>query len=140
MTDRLQELFDTTLFHLRKQGCAAMMENPNQDGGNPSNPPDICAYRGKNGSKCAAGIHISDDMYMPSMEGKPIKYINAKYHLGFTANETALLVEMQGAHDCELEIKLVFEWEERMAQIANNFNLNYTSRHENTLTKAQKAR
>ena len=28
-----------------------------------------CAYRGKNGMKCAAGVLIPDDQYNPKMEG-----------------------------------------------------------------------
>lgn len=50
-----QEIFDTVAKHLFKQGCRA-------------EGPSGCAYRGKNGLKCAVGIFIPDEVYDPRMD------------------------------------------------------------------------
>ena len=56
MTD--QELFDKVAAHLLKQGVRAESQFA---GG--------CAYRGENGTKCAAGVLIADEHYSDVLEG-----------------------------------------------------------------------
>lgn len=40
----------------------------------PTNPAEgvICAYRGDNGARCAAGLFLKDEAYHPSMENNPV--------------------------------------------------------------------
>ncbi|MFN9029662.1 MAG: hypothetical protein ACK54C_01980 [Betaproteobacteria bacterium] len=51
-----QDVFDTVLNHLRKQGPAT------DDRGE-------CVYRTAEGKRCAVGVLIPDDMYDPDIEG-----------------------------------------------------------------------
>jgi len=44
-----------------------------KSGGFPATAEDgTCAYRGKDGKKCAVGVIIPDDVYDVEMEGKPV--------------------------------------------------------------------
>lgn len=52
-----QEIFDKVAEHLQKQGHRAL----NEDG--------VCVYRGKNGTKCAVGALIPDELYDSKIEG-----------------------------------------------------------------------
>lgn len=53
-----QEIFDTALAHLRKQGKPAM------------NKGGVCMYRGPGGTMCAVGALIPDDLYVFDMENR----------------------------------------------------------------------
>lgn len=53
----MQEEFDAVVAHLYKQGKKAMSGKG-------------CAYRGENGTMCAVGCRIPDEMYDPKMEGQ----------------------------------------------------------------------
>ncbi len=55
-----QEMFDTVATHLFSQGKQALYG----DG--------TCAYRGDEGTKCAIGCLIPDDVYTEDMEGRGI--------------------------------------------------------------------
>lgn len=57
-----QEIFDTVAKHLFKQGQRAT----DPDGG------VMCSYRGANGTKCAVGVLIPDELYDAVMEGKTL--------------------------------------------------------------------
>lgn len=48
-----------------------------EDGRNQS----VCAYRGKEGRKCAAGLFIPDKKYHSSMEEKSIHYVATTFGL-----------------------------------------------------------
>jgi hypothetical protein len=117
-----QEIFDKTLFHLRKQKVASV----NAEGG--------CMYRGPNGVRCAAGIHIPPEIYDPEMEGLTVdrlidRLIDFPEVLDYFQENTWLLVQMQTAHDDYMPrsvIDSISRWEVRMLQIAKSFNLNYT--------------
>lgn len=52
-----QEAFDLMVAHLIAQGKPAV------------SPYGHCVYRGPDGTKCAVGILIPDDVYHPDMEG-----------------------------------------------------------------------
>ena len=54
-----QAVVDKILTHLWNQGECSRDPFDN-----------VCAYRGRNGTKCAIGILIPDDIYSPNMEGK----------------------------------------------------------------------
>lgn len=61
LPNTLQEIFDVVSKHLLtqiKRSMACVHQNRLES----------CAYRGKNGTKCAAGILIPDDEYEPGME------------------------------------------------------------------------
>lgn len=47
----------------------------------------ICKYRGPNGTKCAAGIFISDEVYDPIIEGNQITYLK-EMAIGFKNNQS----------------------------------------------------
>ena len=51
-----QEIFDSVLAHLRKQGDASL------------NASGKCAYRGEGGTACAVGCLIPDELYDPRIE------------------------------------------------------------------------
>jgi hypothetical protein len=53
-----RETFDRVKAHLLKQDRKSFGDNP-----------DVCAYRGSGGLRCAVGCLIPDDRYDPRMEG-----------------------------------------------------------------------
>jgi hypothetical protein len=65
MTD--QEFYNKTLDHLHKQGHRS------------EDAFGRCMYRGPNGDKCAMGIHITDEEYLPGMEGRSISGVLRKF-------------------------------------------------------------
>lgn len=101
-----QEIFDTVARHLIEQGRRAIESYE----GN-------CAYRGVGGTKCAVGVLIPDDQYTPQIEGASVAFVNlgrdagAKLaparaalkqvltDLGLLPDHTALLIDLQRAHD-----------------------------------------
>ena len=128
-----QEIFDTVLAHLREQGEAATSA-----GGS-------CRYRGANGTACAIGCLIPDELYDPMIEGLGVGRIieavvpeyrqdqtqellpvfaRIKNHIG--AEHLPLLHELQEAHDMDLYISGLDAWEEEMHRIACAFDLQYT--------------
>lgn len=54
----LQQIFDKALFAIRAQGGPSMRETE----------PELCAYRGANGAKCAIGHFIPDSAYDPAFD------------------------------------------------------------------------
>lgn len=52
-----QEIFDTVAVHMLAQG----KKSENEDG---------CLYRGPNGTKCAVGVLIKDEIYRPILENR----------------------------------------------------------------------
>ena len=128
-----QEIFDTVLTHLREQGEAATSA-----GGS-------CRYRGANGTACAVGCLIPDELYDPLIEGLSVVGIieidvpeyrqdktqellpilaRIKNHIG--AEHLPLLCELQDAHDIDLFNSDLAAWEEEMHRIAWAFDLQYT--------------
>ena len=61
-----QEIYDIVINHLRAQGAKSLITKLDEEG---NLIPDLCAYRGDGGMKCAAGILIPDDVYSEKMEG-----------------------------------------------------------------------
>lgn len=111
-----QEIFDAVVLHLRTQKDVSVMS-----GG-------ICAYRGEHGLKCAIGIFIPDEVYLPKMEGMSISNLLASGLLPadlqdeFTHHHS-LLSYLQGVHDAET----LPRWEKGFREIANQFGLQYTA-------------
>ena len=96
MSELLQEIFDKVRDHLLRQNAKAVKYT---EGGG------TCAYRGSNGTKCAAGVLIPDDLYHPRFEGKNVgELIDSEPELaeslGWDDERVATLVsDLQGVHD-----------------------------------------
>ena len=115
-----QEFFDKTMEHLRKQGVQSRGE------------ASCCLYRGPEGTRCAIGFHIPDEMYKWGMEGKCVGNLLGHYpelrHL-FKGVTPGLLSEMQTLHDEWLE-RSVKHMEGRAKAIALEYALTYKDYHE----------
>jgi hypothetical protein len=117
-----QQLFDTVVNHLRKQGAKSIAYN--EDGtpkyGNTGSV--MCLYRSTDGKKCAAGAAITDEQYKLEMEGKNIRAIINKFNLTSLSQQEKLLSHLQDVHD----FHEVPQWEELFEDIARQFQLTYT--------------
>ncbi len=86
-----QEIFDKVYTHLVNQKVRSLSRNSN-----------LCTYRGENGTKCAIGCLIPDELYDFSFEKKGISVlieneIIAKLFSGIPIN---FLSDLQQLHDC----------------------------------------
>jgi hypothetical protein len=110
-----QEIFDTVVAHLRKQGC----KSEDEDG---------CLYRTPDGLSCAVGALIPKEAYSPDMENRSLnklleeKLLPLDLQNEFTKHR-ALLIDLQDVHDCSD----VSKWELALKATANCFNLRYSS-------------
>ena len=110
-----QYTFDQVAAHLIEQNEKSMSN-------------DIgCAYRGKNGMRCAIGFCISNEDYDPKMEGcfVDMRYgpdklftIMDKVSLGYYKNSN-FLDDLQVIHDCNLPII----WPAMLKQFAKSYSL-----------------
>ena len=121
MTD--QEIFDKVVAHLRQQGHKAMSEKLDVFTQLP-----ICAYRAKNGDKCAVGCLIEDEEYKETFEGvNALMILDGGYGADMPLVERLyphrqLLNELQIVHDkTEVEV-----WERELQGVAARFGLIYT--------------
>jgi len=97
----MQNLFDTVAKHLLTQKKQAFKMVPTTDG---KTMVKKCLYRADDGSKCAVGCLIRDDLYTPSIEGS---FWNKELHklleasLGRTLDiaDLNMLSDLQSAHD-----------------------------------------
>jgi hypothetical protein len=116
-----QQLFDTVVNHLRKQGAKSIAYNedgtPKLQYGNTK-----CLYRSPDGKKCAAGAAITDEQYKPEMEGKSIRAVIIQLDITSLSQHAELLSELQGVHD----IHEVPQWERGFEKVARRFQLTYT--------------
>ena len=128
-----QEIYDTVLAHLRKQGRASRTIA----GG--------CRYRGPDGTACAVGCLIPDELYDHRIEGLSVVEImggethtaspSVRYKFRETlaritrrlgAEHLQLLENLQRAHDQLLADGGLARWEREMEDIARHFKLEYT--------------
>lgn len=94
----LQDIFDSTARHLITQGRPAL--DRNYDPADRTAEGNGCLYRGPNGTKCAFGFHIPDDVYDERMEGNPASLLLDKYpELSEFKPFEGLIEELQGVHD-----------------------------------------
>ena len=108
-----QEIFDTVVEHLRRQGCK-------------SETPDLgsCLYRGPEGRKCAVGILIKDEDYTWRMEAIQVpSLLNNFPKLDYLKPHLPLLVRLQDIHD-QHPIHL---WEDEFRRLAVIQELKYTA-------------
>jgi hypothetical protein len=97
-----QAIFDKVVGHLRMQGCRSIFSDTLRS----------CAYRGKEGRKCAIGVLIEDSEYAPWMEGRPLSDIVVNERCPISLRERldphqVFLSHLQMIHDS----KEVNEWE-----------------------------
>ncbi len=136
----LQEVFDTVVSHLRKQG-----EKSDQsymfDEEDLSIMDHQCLYRTPGNLKCAVGCLIPDDIYSEDMEStfaykllrdypkfssqfdpSLFRYSSSTFYPKGDGIES-LLGKVQDVHDDNP----VSEWEKGFKLVAEEFDLNYTS-------------
>lgn len=85
-----QMIFDTVAEHLAKQGHRAI------------DHAGTCRYRYDDGAKCAAGCLLSDDEYVPEMEGRMFGTIGGRKDIEWPERllpHRHLITELQRAHD-----------------------------------------
>ena len=114
-----QEFFDKTLAHLRQQGVRSAQGAR-------------CLYRGPDGTKCAIGFHIPDELYESEMEGKGVGYLITHFpevQPLFNGVNRYLLSEMQTLHDTWMPYG-VESMEGRAKAIASEYALTYKDYHE----------
>lgn len=91
-----QEVFDQVATHLLTQNKRSMLKFD----------ADICAYRGDDGLKCAAGCLISDDEYNKElMEGFTWADMLDRLAAGVSTKHNKLISKLQHIHDgikCDL--------------------------------------
>src|SRR5437899_3188379 len=117
-----QETFNTVVEHLRRQGRQSIRGHS-------------CLYRGPEGTKCAAGWLIPDDLYQPEMEGTLVgagagrngderpETLNAVSRvLRELGHDLELVRHLQSIHD----VGTPDEWERRFCDLAQTFNVVYT--------------
>ena len=88
-----QEIFDKAAVGLLTQKAKSYLVNP--DG----HESMVCAYRGANGKKCAAGFCIEDSLYTESMEKNTITGVIQQFGLKELAVHEVLLSTLQSIHD-----------------------------------------
>ena len=91
--ETIGQVIDRVESILLTQGCRALKDSSTH----------ICAYRGKNGTKCAIGHLIPDENYKADMEGESAVTLLAKYPLVLGRKPTdgmvTILTRCQGIHD-----------------------------------------
>lgn len=125
-----QQLFDDVVNHLRKQGCKASGKNLYGD-------ISTCLYRGDNGTKCAIGGIIPDELYNPILENRTCHSIMYPTDLSDDKKPLCLQVgnliglsnesladRLQVIHDADN----VEDWEEGFKKVADEYHLVYTPR------------
>jgi hypothetical protein len=115
-----QEIFNKVADHLLTQGKPALFDEIGD-----------CAYRGQDGSMCAVGCLIPDELYTPEMELKSVDtLLNAEFVLpGFFYDNYTLLSDLQRIHDSVAAIprpdpaSVVDKWCSSLAWYAENHDL-----------------
>jgi hypothetical protein len=118
---QMQADFDFVMKSMIEQGRPSIRTGPHGTLG--------CAYRGTNGTKCAVGFFIPDDLYYPALESKSL-FADAVLNLGcFEDKNFSLLQEMQVAHDISSDDPNNFmeQFRNRMRSIAKAFELDNSS-------------
>lgn len=124
-----QEIFDTVVINLRKQGRVSEGRVNDSEG-------VTCLYRNKeNGCRCAAGWLIPDEDYDPSFEGQTVRVGTGElgglrvqnYFIDkFGEENLKFIQELQTVHDAESGMPvhdLVNRWNVKWADIAAEYGL-----------------
>lgn len=111
-----QEIFDRVVEHLYKQG-------------NRSTDTRLCRYHNEDGTKCAIGVLIPEDIYFEEIDqnNRSIKYLLAQYKDKFPEwmhENVALLSELQSVHDKQHNWSSVENMVKALYSVAQYHNLN----------------
>jgi hypothetical protein len=108
-----QEIFDIVAKHLLTQNEKSIRKNSN------TRTQGVCAYRGDNGCKCAAGVLIPDEHYLKDMEGHSWFRLISK---DLVPSEFQHLIRaLQSLHDnCD-----VSDWKKELKDLATSHNLEW---------------
>jgi hypothetical protein len=116
-----QDLLDTVVNALLKQGCVSVAS---------SSSSANCLYRGLNGTKCAIGHLIPDELYTEDLEFGGIRSLfHSRTHLkvlqeaGIAHLSLDFLSLLQAAHDTDMRDGKEF-YSARMRNIAHEYRLN----------------
>lgn len=121
-----QETFDIVAKHLLTQNQKSMAVVD-------ADPNLVCAYRGNNGCKCAAGILIPDAKYDPAMENGIIIIATDLYRTTLISSRlVTTVVALEEGHDAGLvrglqqvhDLGGVSEWRNRLELVAGHHALN----------------
>jgi len=134
MTLSKQKIFTRVATHLLTQGQRSRLRRP--DGNN------VCVYRGEEGTSCAVGCLIPDELYTPSIEGQGVSSLTLRemlVHSGVLTpteakknsipykkkrpahHKMALLASLQALHDsCPIP-----GWHDRLVFLAKSFGLTF---------------
>jgi hypothetical protein len=126
---KAQKIFDTVVVHLAKQGHRSMMKPKGYHNVCAYRDPNVCAYRGRKGDKCAAGILIPDNEYDIKMENVSfnglIEDTNTFPRLKTVRSykpHRKLISDLQSAHDfSDIETAPIYE---RLESVAYRHQLN----------------
>lgn len=94
---KAQEVFDTVVRHLAKQGRRAVVADADHG--------YVCRYHTPDGLKCAVGCLIPDDQYNPAIEGRMFSSLATAAHPPawvrdiVDSGHQTLLFDLQRAHD-----------------------------------------
>lgn len=109
----MQQEFDAVVAHLYAQGKRAA-ENGR------------CKYRSNDGTMCAVGCRIPNDMYDSSMEGDTVEQLTTEFNLPeeiYAYRE--MFKELQLVHDGWIE-EGVKHLDESLPDVARHFRLTFT--------------
>lgn len=114
-----QEVFDTVVRHLGKQGERAVAYDAYDEGSR-------CVYRASDGKKCAVGCLIPDEMYKPEMEGGSIRYLLDNFAAdlpSYISEHQDILWRLQIAHDTVWKRDSDACFKDHLKSIAADFSL-----------------
>jgi hypothetical protein len=123
-----QEIFDTVAKHLFTQGKPAkqMVPDPDSDDGEDNQ----CRYRAADGTKCAVGVLIPDELYVESMEGQSLSGLIL--NLGrqrlpelpsWMKENDRLLMDLQATHDSDFYWDATKRMRDRLKIVAKDCGL-----------------
>lgn len=110
-----QQVFDKVAKHLLAQNKPALLYNDTDD----------CAYRTRDGLRCAVGCLLTDEAYSPKFEGKNVNHLfesapAAMAACGLSVDRHAhLLLALQEIHDGAYPVK----WRGELARVATYHGL-----------------
>ena len=110
-----QEIFDKVATHLIAQGKQSLMFMG----------AEACAYRGADGTMCAAGCLIPDGEYDPVFEGMPWNCIAQEVPSFANASLEVhnLIGSLQEVHDCEAYWETPERLKEGLFDVADQYGL-----------------
>lgn len=110
MTRTDQELYSTVRQHLLRQGRRSTTT---------TNGMTRCVYRGIEGTQCAIGCLIPDDLYSPELEGCSAHTDRIMRAASLSPEQKGLADDLQNCHDfVEPE-----HWEVRLNELAAGYAL-----------------